>query len=120
MRLEIVHPQAYTYDGGVAATASVRACCATAAISYNGPVALGATQLAATGVAVPGDLSVIGVDGIAMASMSVPPCTTIAVPMDRAGRTSIEVMQPARRPAGGAGGVHTQLNVRGPTEAAHN
>ncbi|TNC26563.1 LacI family DNA-binding transcriptional regulator [Amycolatopsis alkalitolerans] len=117
--LEILHPQAPTYDGGIAAAANIRACGATAVVTYNDLVALGAVaQLTAMGIAVPGDVSVIGVDDIAMASMSVPPITTIAVPMDRAGRVSIEVMQ---RLLGGHEGepalvrLETQLKVRGST-----
>ncbi|TVT19293.1 LacI family transcriptional regulator [Amycolatopsis acidiphila] len=122
LALEVLNPQSPTYDGGIAAAASIRACGATAVVTYNDLVALGAmAQLTAMGVTVPGDVSVIGVDDIAMATMSVPPCTTISVPMDRAGRVSIEVMQ------GLLGGhqaepplvrLETQLKVRGSTGPA--
>jgi LacI family transcriptional regulator len=118
VKLDVLHPQAPTFDGGVAAAANVHACGATAVVTYNDLVALGTmAQLAAMGRSVPGDVSVVGVDDIAMASMSTPTCTTISVPMNRAGRASIELMQGLLN-----GQQHdsvlrleTQLKVRGST-----
>lgn len=71
----------------------------TAVVAYNDLMALGALHaIRAHRLRVPEDISVIGVDDIAMAAHSNPPLTTIAQPKYRMGRLA---MQTLRRMIGG-------------------
>lgn len=91
--LEMLDWQTETVAGGTAAAARVVASGATAVIAHNDLVALGVVSGArALGVRVPHDLSVVGMDDIPFAQVVDPPLSSIAVPMDRAGRLSIEVL----------------------------
>ncbi len=79
----VVGPAAPTFDGGRAVFDDLRATGATAAIAFNDVMALGLLAAAAdAGVAVPGRLSVVGSDDIAMAAMATPALTTVAAPLD--------------------------------------
>ena len=56
-------------------------------------VALGVLhRLAARGVLVPDDLSVVGYDDVSVASMVSPPLTTVQVPKGKAGIASVDLM----------------------------
>jgi len=82
-----------TFDGGVAAADLVAAAGVTGVIGYNDILALGIiSRLHDRGVHVPEDLSVVGFDDIAMAGMSRPPLTTVAIPQEQAGRTAIDLL----------------------------
>jgi DNA-binding LacI/PurR family transcriptional regulator len=48
--------------------------------------------LAARGITVPGDVSVIGFDGVPEGAASEPPLTTIAQPMAEMGRRAVETI----------------------------
>ena len=50
------------------------------------------SRCAACGVIVPDELSVVGFDDLLFASMSAPPLTTVAMPMEAAGSTAVEVL----------------------------
>lgn len=86
--------QAQTYEGGKAAAASVLATGATAVLTHNDPMALGVVAGArALGVRVPDDLSVVGVDGIPFAEIARPALSTVAVPMEHAGGTALDLLE---------------------------
>ncbi|GHB29279.1 LacI family transcriptional regulator [Streptomyces umbrinus] len=119
LELEVLGWQSETVAGGTAAAASVIASGASAVIAHNDLVALGviagARQL---GVRVPDDLSVVGIDDMPLAATAYPALSTIAVPMDRAGALSLEMLSQAiadehREPR--TLRLPTQLVVRGST-----
>ena len=65
----------------------------TAVIAFNDQMALGVVAgLGRLGIAVPGDLSVVGFDDVPMAAMVAPPLTTISLPTERAGTTAVELL----------------------------
>lgn len=65
----------------------------TAILAMSDKVALHALDwLAARGISVPGDVSVIGFDGVPEGETSEPPLTTIAQPMARMGRRAVEMI----------------------------
>jgi LacI family transcriptional regulator len=85
-----VRPQ---FEGGVAAADQVLAAAVTAVIAYNDLVALGLlNRFASRGVAVPGDLSVLGFDDIALSAMVHPSLTTVALPKEQAGRAGVDLL----------------------------
>jgi DNA-binding LacI/PurR family transcriptional regulator len=82
-----------SFDGGVAAADLVIASGATAVVAFNDLMALGAlSRLQARGVRVPDDLSVVGIDDIPMSGMSNPALTTVAQPVEQAGRVAVDVL----------------------------
>ncbi|MEU8222855.1 LacI family DNA-binding transcriptional regulator [Kribbella sp. NPDC048915] len=92
-RLVPVGNFAPTYEGGVAAADQVVATGATAVVAYNDLVAIGLlARLHSRGISVPADLSVVGVDDIAMAGMARPALTTIRLPKQEAGRIAVELL----------------------------
>ncbi len=81
------------FEGGVAAADQVLAAAVTAVIGYNDLVALGLLhRFAARGVAVPGEVSVLGFDDIAFAAMAHPALTTVALPQEQAGRAAVDLL----------------------------
>ncbi|MEU4236287.1 LacI family DNA-binding transcriptional regulator [Actinoplanes sp. NPDC026619] len=117
VELGSVTPQ---FEGGVAAADQVLAAAVTAVIAYNDLVALGLLHRFATrGVAVPGDLSVLGFDDIPPAAMVHPALTTIALPKEQSGRAGVDLLlqllaEPGRAPAARRE-LPTQLMVRAST-----
>lgn len=86
-------PVAPTFEGGVSAADLVLASGATAVIAYNDLVALGVLhRLAARGVRVPEEMSVVGYDDVSVASMVSPPLTTVVVPKGKAGIAAVDLM----------------------------
>lgn len=82
-----------TYEGGMAAADQVVATGATAVVAYNDLVAIGLlARLHSRGISVPGDLSVVGVDDIAMSRMARPALTTVRLPKQEAGRIAVELL----------------------------
>src|SRR5690606_40743507 len=92
----------------------------TAILAFNDLMAVGVlNRLAARGVAVPEDISVVGYDDIEMSSMTTVPLTTVRMPMEAAGRAAVDLLldgleardspEPARR------WLPTQLIVRSTT-----
>jgi len=66
----------------------------TAIIAYNDIMAIGALQaIRAHGLNVPGDISVLGCDGIAMAAHANPPLTTINQPKYRMGQLAMQMLR---------------------------
>lgn len=81
------------FSGGVAAADLVVASGATAVIAYNDVVALGLlSRLAARGIRVPDDVSVVGCDDIPMSSMTHPALTTVQLPKEQAGRAGVDLL----------------------------
>ncbi|MEV6412445.1 LacI family DNA-binding transcriptional regulator [Kribbella sp. NPDC051718] len=82
-----------TYEGGMAAADQAVASGATAVVAYNDLVAIGLlARLHARGITVPDDLSVVGIDDIAMSRMSRPALTTVRLPKQRAGEIAVELL----------------------------
>ncbi|MFL5859161.1 MAG: LacI family DNA-binding transcriptional regulator [Solirubrobacteraceae bacterium] len=86
-------PVAPQFQGGVAAAEPVLASGATAVLAYNDLVAAGIlSRLAELHVEVPGELSIVGFDDIALAAMLTPPLTTVAAPTALAGAAVVEAL----------------------------
>ncbi|GAB2602831.1 LacI family DNA-binding transcriptional regulator [Kribbella endophytica] len=82
-----------TFDGGTDAAEGVVISGVTAAVGYNDLVATGVVGgLRDRGVAVPADVSVVGIDNIAMSSMVDPALTTLDLPKDAAGRAAVDLL----------------------------
>lgn len=65
----------------------------TAVLTYNDAQAVGVTKgLQEAGLSVPGDVSVVGFDDIALAALVHPPLTTVAQPIDEIGRRGAETL----------------------------
>ncbi len=89
VRIALLPPAAPTFDGGQTAYEGIGGCGATAVIAFNDLQAAGLLAAAhQDGRAVPGSLSVVGSDGLALAAMTSPPLTTVAAPLDDLGRTA--------------------------------
>jgi LacI family transcriptional regulator len=114
------------YDGGVAAADQVVASGATAVIAYNDLVAIGLlARLHARGISVPGDLSVVGIDDIAMSRMAHPALTTVRLPKQQAGRVAVELLlalldEPEPQSVPTCSELPVELMVRGSTGVAHH
>lgn len=114
------HPP--TREGGTAATAAVQAAGVTAVLAFNDLQAIGLLAgLAAAGVRVPTDLSVVGCDDIFGADFVSPALTTLAAPVEQAGRLATTLLlERLGGPAGPRPAVRTEklparLVVRGST-----
>ncbi|MFJ6573331.1 LacI family DNA-binding transcriptional regulator [Streptomyces sp. NPDC091292] len=80
-------------EGGGAAADAALGTRATALIAHNDLLAIGALRrLAERGVAVPDDVSVTGFDDIFGADFCAPPLTTLAAPLDDAGRQAVDLL----------------------------
>lgn len=85
------HPP--TREGGTVATGAVRASGVTAVLAFNDLQAIGLLAgLAAAGVRVPADLSVVGCDDIFGADFCSPALTTLAAPVEQAGRLATTLL----------------------------
>jgi LacI family transcriptional regulator, galactose operon repressor len=92
-------PFAPTLDGGPAAADVGLATGATALVAFNDLLAIGVLRrLAERGVAVPAQVSVVGYDDIFGADFCSPPLTTVAGPVDDAGRMLVDVLRAAGDP----------------------
>jgi DNA-binding LacI/PurR family transcriptional regulator len=49
-------------------------------------------RLAARGVSVPADISIVGFDDIEMSAMTTEPLTTVRMPMEAAGRAAVDLL----------------------------
>jgi len=88
------------HAGGVQAADLALAAGATAVLCFNDLVALGLlARLHARGLRVPDDVSVVGFDDVPAASLVTPALTTVAVPLARAGRQAVDLLEgpPERR-----------------------
>ncbi|MEJ3743060.1 LacI family DNA-binding transcriptional regulator [Actinomycetes bacterium KLBMP 9797] len=91
--LTILGPNQPTEDGGVAQAEHVRRAGATAVLAYNDLMAIGLIEgLTSQGVRVPEDVSVIGIDDIALSRLTRPKLTTVATPTAAAGRAAVDML----------------------------
>ena len=89
LRVRRIGPFSPDVPGGVRAAEELAPSPATAAIAYNDQLAIGVIRgLAARGVHVPRDVSVVGFDNIGAAELITPGLTTIASPLRVAGATA--------------------------------
>jgi LacI family transcriptional regulator len=108
----------------MAAADQVVASGATAVIAYNDLVAIGLlARLHARGMSVPDDLSVVGIDDIAMSRMAHPALTTVRLPKQQAGRVAVELLlavleDPDPSSISTRGELPVELMVRGSTGVA--
>jgi LacI family transcriptional regulator len=88
----------------------------TAIFCGNDLIAMGAmSALEEEGVAIPEDVSVIGIDDISFASLARPPLTTIRVPREQLGRTAFQALEKMfrlKRHKGAEYTLETELIVR--------
>jgi LacI family transcriptional regulator, galactose operon repressor len=86
-------PFAPTLEGGSAAADIGMASETTALVAFNDLLAIGVLQrLQHRGIDVPGEVSVVGYDDIFGSDFCHPPLTTITAPIERAGRTLIDLL----------------------------
>ena len=98
--VEVIHLGNFagTFDGGFAAADLMLASPATAVLAYNDIVACGLlNRLAARGVRVPDDVSVVGYDDVTIAMMTYPPLTTVHLPRQSAARAAVDLLVAAIR-----------------------
>src|SRR5664280_2126586 len=80
-------------SGGLAAADLVVASEATAVLAYNDLVAYGLLdRFRQRGVAVPGDVSVVGVDNLPMSGLTTPSLTSVGIPLVSCGRASVDML----------------------------
>ena len=93
VRMVDLGPFAPVYSAGARAADLALEARATAIIAFNDLMALGVVaRLRDRGVHVPLEMSVAGFDDIAMASMGSPRLTTVAAPLEQAGRSAVSLL----------------------------
>lgn len=86
-----IGPGVPTVSGGAALAEQWRRNPGTAVIAYNDMVAIGFIScVTAAGIAVPGDVSVVGFDNVHQAKLVTPPLTTLATPLVTLGVTAVK------------------------------
>ncbi|MFC7545662.1 LacI family DNA-binding transcriptional regulator [Plantactinospora sp. GCM10030261] len=91
--LAVLGPNPPTGIGGSALAEQVRRSGASAVLAYNDLMAIGLIEgLDALGVRVPQDVSVVGIDDIALSRLTRPKLTTVATPTAAAGRTAVDML----------------------------
>jgi LacI family transcriptional regulator len=82
-----------TFEGGRDSAEAVVLSGVTAVVGYNDLVALGLVgALRQRGLAVPTELSVVGIDNIPTSTMVEPALTTLAVPKEESGRAAVDLL----------------------------
>jgi LacI family transcriptional regulator len=86
-----VGPNEPTVLAGIGAARQIAKVDATAVLAYNDQLAIGVMKgLRKLGLAVPDDVSVVGIDNIVFDELVEPPLTTIAAPLYRMGFTGVQ------------------------------
>ena len=113
-----------TQSGAAAADAAVHSG-VTACIAFNDLIAIGMLQrLRERGIRVPEDMSIVGCDDIFGADFCNPPLSTMASPIEQAGRVAVSMLLARLNPLAAGGGTRsrsvmpTHLTVRGSTGQA--
>ena len=103
-----------TFEAAASTVDAIVASGATAVLAFNGQMALGVIAgLAQRGIAVPGDVSVVGGDDVPMAAMTAPPLTAISR-AHRRGRGDGRRAPAQRRSPCRAGGDPGRAGLDGP------
>ncbi|SDY10088.1 transcriptional regulator, LacI family [Micromonospora pattaloongensis] len=91
--LTVLGPNPPTEDGGLAMAEQVQRSGVTAVLAYNDLMAIGLIErLDSLGVRVPSDISVVGIDDIALSRLTRPKLTTVATPTAAAGRAAVDML----------------------------
>jgi LacI family transcriptional regulator, galactose operon repressor len=91
--LTVIGPNPPTENGGIAVADQLVRTGVTAVLAYNDLMAIGLIEaLHARGVRVPGDISVVGIDDIALSRLTRPKLTTVATPTAAAGRAAVDML----------------------------
>jgi LacI family transcriptional regulator len=91
--LTVLGPNQPTEDGGSAAADLVRRSGSTAVLAYNDLMAIGLIEgLDQLGVRVPEEVSVVGIDDIALSRRTRPKLTTVVNPTAAAGRAAVDML----------------------------
>lgn len=120
VRLDLLPPAPATFEGGRAAYDGLARSGASGVVAFNDLQAAGLLAAAHdAGRSVPGSLSVVGSDGLALATMTSPPLTTVAAPLDELGRTARRRLADvlADRPGPAVTRLRPELVVRSTTAA---
>jgi LacI family transcriptional regulator len=131
MRKQLPDARAEVYRGDFKLEGGRRAACEmldsprerpTAVVAANDMMALGAmVEFRAAGLHIPRDVSIVGFDDIAFATLCEPPLTTVCLPRAELGRRAVEALMTAiERPdqQGVEINIPTYLVTRGSTAAA--
>ncbi|MFI5489698.1 LacI family DNA-binding transcriptional regulator [Micromonospora echinaurantiaca] len=107
--LTVLGPNPPTETGGLALAEQVQRSGVTAVLAYNDLMAIGLIEgLDALGIRVPEQVSVVGVDDIALSRLTRPKLTTVATPTAAAGRTAVDMLlQQDAEPPRAARGIGT-------------
>jgi DNA-binding LacI/PurR family transcriptional regulator len=113
------------FEAGQVAADLVVAAGLGAVIAFNDLMALGVmSRLASRGISVPNDVSLVGFDDIPMATMATPQLTTVALPLEPAGRAAVELLMGqiagSNPSAPREQTIESQLIVRGSTAPPKN
>lgn len=93
VRVQRVGPFAPTLAGGVEAAGVIATSTVSAVVAYNDLVAIGLMRgLAAAGLRVPRDVSVVGFDDIFGAELCSPALTTVAAPLTALGTFAVQTL----------------------------
>jgi LacI family transcriptional regulator, galactose operon repressor len=91
--LTVIGPNLPTEGGGMAVAEQVLDARLTAVLAYNDLMAIGLIEgLYAHGMRVPEDVSVVGIDDIALSRLTRPKLTTVATPTAAAGRAAVDML----------------------------
>ena len=91
--LTVIGPNLPTEGGGMAVAEQVLDAGLTAVLAYNDLMAIGLIEgLYAHGMRVPQDVSVVGIDDIALSRLTRPKLTTVATPTAAAGRAAVDML----------------------------
>jgi LacI family transcriptional regulator len=91
--LTVIGPNPPNEHGGAATAEHVLRSGVTAVLAYNDLMAIGLIEgLHAHGARVPADISVVGIDDIALSRLIHPKLTTVATPAAAAGRAAVDML----------------------------
>jgi LacI family transcriptional regulator len=91
--LTVLGPNPPTEVGGLAAAEQIHRSGVTAVLAYNDLMAIGLIEgLDSLGIQVPRDVSVVGIDDIALSRLTRPKLTTGATPTAAAGRAAVDML----------------------------
>jgi LacI family transcriptional regulator len=111
--LTVLGPNPPTEGGGIAMAEQVRRAGVTAVLAYNDLMAIGLIEgLDSLGIRVPQEVSVVGIDDIALSRLTRPKLTTVATPTAAAGRTAVDMLLQQDNPSfgrAGRGGSRTTI-----------